>query len=262
MADISIYVTSDLTSSERRISPQWDLNYLKSKLELITGIKPQFQSIQYYPFPSSNEYKLIADASNYNEEQDKAINVSQWQISSYTRLHIIDTDPDSELNDLVSKQHRDNDDDDDEDEENEQKDEGFKLTEEEYAKRSDTVLRWKQDNKLGRFDPKFDEEKLKRIEENTTISSSMKIGDRCRVLNIEGERRGAVKFIGRIKQLDDEEQIWIGVEFDEPLGRNDGSIDGKKYFEAKPKHGSFLKPKQVEVGDFPEDDPFASDEEL
>ena len=38
MSDINVYITSDLTSSERRISPQWDIQYLKKKLELITGI--------------------------------------------------------------------------------------------------------------------------------------------------------------------------------------------------------------------------------
>lgn len=51
------------------------------------------------------------------------------------------------------------------------------------------------------------------------------------------------------------------VEFDEPTGKNNGYFDGVKIFECKEKHGSFVKPKQVEVGDFPELDPFASDEE-
>jgi len=35
---------------------------------------------------------------------------------------------------------------------------------------------------------------------------------------------------------------WAGIEFmDEPLGKNDGSIKGQRYFHTKPSHGSFVK---------------------
>ena len=75
----------------------------------------------------------------------------------------------------------------------------------------------------------------------------------------------------------------MGVEFDEPLGHNDGSVKGVKVFSAKvmhshglpcisqpsldPRqetHGAFVRGCNVEVGDFPEIDPFdgLSDEEL
>lgn len=61
--------------------------------------------------------------------------------------------------------------------------------------------------------------------------------------------------------LDEGENIWVGVEFDEPVGKNNGLILGTKIFECRENHGSFVKPKQVEVGDFPELDPFASDDD-
>lgn len=39
------------------------------------------------------------------------------------------------------------------------------------------------------------------------------------------------------------------------------SVDGKTYFETLPLRASFVRPDKVTVGDFPEIDPFAEDEE-
>ncbi|CAG87963.2 DEHA2E09702p [Debaryomyces hansenii CBS767] len=245
MSDINVYITSDLTSSERRISPQWDIQYLKKKLELITGIAPKDQTIQHYAIPSSNEFIVISDANKYSAAEDSTSHVSDYNVLPFSRLHIHDNNPDSQLNQLQG---------DDATEE-------FKLSEEEYAKRTDSVLHWKSTNKLGRFDPEYELQKARQLEENLKISSSLHVGDRCRIINIEGERRGAIKYVGKIMLLDEGENVWVGIEFDEPVGKNNGSISGTKIFECRENHGSFVKPKQVEVGDFPELDPFASDDD-
>ena len=34
---------------------------------------------------------------------------------------------------------------------------------------------------------------------------------------------------------------WCGSVLDEPAGKNDGSVKGKKYFECKPKHGLIVR---------------------
>jgi hypothetical protein len=39
------------------------------------------------------------------------------------------------------------------------------------------------------------------------------------------------------------------------------SVDGKRYFETGPLRASFVRPDKVTVGDFPELDPFADEDE-
>ena len=72
-------------------------------------------------------------------------------------------------------------------------------------------------------------------------------------------KRGVVKYVGLPGF---KPGVWIGIEYDEPMGKHDGSVNGERYFEARPKHGAFVRPQRVEVGDFPEEDPFADLEEM
>ncbi len=146
----------------------------------------------------------------------------------------------------------------------------YVMPEDRYEKLDDSVLAWKRKQKLGRFDPnaktldqlvterrQHDQEQIQR--------KGISVGMRCRV-NASDERRGTVRFVGEIEGLGGDREagcIWVGVEFDEPVGRNDGGVevevakgDGqkgremKKVFNCKGKnYGAFARPEKVEVGE-------------
>ncbi len=63
------------------------------------------------------------------------------------------------------------------------------------------------------------------------------------------------RFVGKCDPLP--KGYWVGVEFDEPVGRNDGSVKGHKFFHCSEGYGSFQRPENVTVGDFPPVDEFA-----
>ena len=56
--------------------------------------------------------------------------------------------------------------------------------------------------------------------------------------------RGLVRFYGPTSFSSGK---WVGVELSEPVGKNDGTVQGVKYFTCKPNYGMFLRPSQVKV---------------
>ncbi|VDD77637.1 unnamed protein product [Mesocestoides corti] len=67
----------------------------------------------------------------------------------------------------------------------------------------------------------------------------LQVGDRVQV---SGSRVGTVRFIG---PTDFAAGDWVGIELDDPLGKNDGSVMGRRYFTCKPNHGLFSAPSKI-----------------
>ncbi|CAO3593419.1 unnamed protein product [Absidia cylindrospora] len=143
--------------------------------------------------------------------------------------------------------------------------EKFELTEDEYVTRTDTVRAFKERNKLGRFSDEAKEQQAQFEKDNDDAAAKMKVGDRCQVQLVDGDdsltRRGTVRFLGLTEF---QPGTWVGIQYDEPLGKNDGSVKGVRYFTCPAKYGTFVRPIKVTVGDFPEqdDDLMMTDDEL
>ena len=184
-----------------------------------------------------------------------------YSVVSGNEIHVIDTDPFSlsrngGLTDvsLVEK---------------------YRISDENYDKRQNTIRQYIRDQRAK--DPNF---KLKPKSTPATAGGAgfsgfgagavpegpppgpesvegVTVGSRCEVM--PGARRGVVRFVGEAAVL--KAGFWVGVQFDEPLGRNDGSIKGERLFECPAGFGAFVRGKNVACGDFPERDLLADDED-
>jgi len=85
----------------------------------------------------------------------------------------------------------------------------------------------------------------------------IKVGDRCEVM--PGERRGEVMYVGEVPELAGGGH-WVGIRFDEPVGKMCGRVKATVYFEAMENCGGMIRGKNVTVGDYPEMDLFDEDD--
>ncbi|VUZ55936.1 unnamed protein product [Hymenolepis diminuta] len=72
------------------------------------------------------------------------------------------------------------------------------------------------------------------------ISEDYALGDR---VLIAGLRRGTIRFIGETQFAPG---IWYGVELSKAVGKNDGSVEGVRYFTCEPKHGVFAPASRLQ----------------
>lgn len=137
----------------------------------------------------------------------------------------------------------------------------------EYETKTDSVLAWKKANKLGRFDPAAPSLEAAKIAsyDQEIQKRGIEVGKRCRIGG-EDSRRGLVMYVGDVPEIPGSIGKWVGVRLDEPVGKNDGSIAGKRYWgkegEEGGKHGVFVRPERVEVGDWPVLDDLEDMEEI
>ncbi|XP_077981487.1 CAP-Gly domain-containing linker protein 3-like [Glandiceps talaboti] len=73
----------------------------------------------------------------------------------------------------------------------------------------------------------------------TSDTGDIETGDK---VIVAGQRIGIVRFSGKTKFAPG---WWYGIELDKPVGKNDGSVSGERYFTCEPKRGVFAPPSRV-----------------
>ncbi|KAJ6839663.1 tubulin-folding cofactor B [Iris pallida] len=218
-------------ASDVRFSPEMTVESVKEKLWKKCGTSVDSMRLELYDDFGAK----VCDLS------DNTRPFGFYSPQNGYRLHIIDLDPSSvtsggwlEDTSLVEK---------------------YTISEEAYNKLDSNFRKFKESviskNAMG---------PQSKIPDNymEDVCENIKVGDRCEVE--PGEKRGVVKFVGTAETL--APGFWVGIQLDEPLGKHDGTVKGKRYFVCPPQHGLLLRPDKVKVGNYPERDPFEEEEEI
>jgi tubulin-folding cofactor B len=140
--------------------------------------------------------------------------LSDFGASEHNLLHVIDMDPAKYVASTQSGEVV----------------EPFVLSAEKEAARAEVMKLAKEQKAIA------DDQKLLRVA----------LGDRCQISSptnpSDAPRVGSVAFVGPVHWATG---LWVGVKFDEALGKNDGSVKGVRYFQCEDNHGSFVKPTAV-----------------
>ncbi|GAA5851330.1 hypothetical protein JCM8547_004209 [Rhodosporidiobolus lusitaniae] len=256
MSFVSLWISSPDTHSERRLPLDLTVQQLKAKLEPITGIGWGQQQLTLRR--TSGNAGHSGGAGGMGEVlaslDEEGRTLDSYGVREYMTIRVESSDPHARG---LAGQFTD-----------ESQVEKFELTQEEYEARRDTVLSYKQRHQLGRFAPSYasSSHSHQSSSSHPPLPKTLVPGARCEVaLSDVLQRRGTVRFVGPTEFGAKDESTWVGVEWDEPVGKGDGSVDGKRYFQTLPLRASFVRPDKVTVGDFPEEDPFAEldeDEEM
>ncbi|XP_034427432.1 kinesin-like protein KIF13B isoform X2 [Hippoglossus hippoglossus] len=65
-------------------------------------------------------------------------------------------------------------------------------------------------------------------------------------VTVGGNKAGTVRYMGMTQFA---EGVWVGVELDTPVGKNDGSVGGHRYFHCKPGYGVLVRPDRLSCRD-------------
>ncbi|GAK62511.1 tubulin-folding cofactor b [Moesziomyces antarcticus] len=254
VVNVFIHAPSTLVSAERRVPSTIPLHDLKYRLESIVGVPPSHQVLEIHssrtdheqqqqlagpgPFAASVRSTLVAAVPPNSDVESRSL--EELGVVDGMAIKVLDTRPKELIQTFTDESLVDK----------------YVMDDDTYAARRDTVLAFKQRNKLGRFDPSKDASSSAGDTED--LPTELTVGARCQVDLLSGtgttganQRKGTIRFVGSTKFATG---AWVGVEYDEPVGKNDGSVAGERYFTCKPNFGSFVRPDKVQVGDFPADD--------
>ncbi|SSD59382.1 uncharacterized protein SCODWIG_01143 [Saccharomycodes ludwigii] len=231
----NIQITSALANFEisKKKLQTWITNGtipLFNEFYVKTGIEPSNMVIEFYN--QGLKTKEITLASDLNNTIDASI------IHHITKVKVLDNNPKSTFNVLVQQGNVDD-------------DQLYQLDDSVYKKRTDSVYMWKQSMKA-----EIESATRQRID---LLKKNLNKG--CIVL--KDGRKGILRYVGCVSDTvtgaNNDSEIWCGVEFSEAVGKNNGCINGQRYFgPVSEKHGGFFKPTSLDLIN----DNFENDDEL
>ncbi|KAL3093390.1 hypothetical protein niasHS_005904 [Heterodera schachtii] len=116
----------------------------------------------------------------------------------------------------------------------------YVIPEERYTNRKDTARKWKQ--QLMTTATTTDVERSEQ-----QVPNKIRPGKRCLVqLRDQPPRKAQIAFVGPTHFGENPGTTqWVGVIYDEATGKNDGSLDGHRYFHCEPSHGGFVQIRAI-----------------
>ncbi|XP_029027445.1 tubulin-folding cofactor B [Betta splendens] len=228
---VNVRLTSTISSFEvqRRFNRGISIAELKGKLEMVVGASPSCMDLELFS---------VSDKFLQKMDDNEAL-LGSYPVDDDCRIHVVDKSG-GQMNEFtdVSKVEK------------------FELSDDAYDKKTGTARSFMKKHRIGQFN---EEEVAKKKAEHAALEEQQKaaadaisVGSRCQV-QVPGQptKLGTVMYVGT---TDFKPGYWVGVKYDEPLGKHDGTVNGKRYFECEIKYGAFVKPLSVTVGDFPEED--------
>ncbi|KAH9607275.1 hypothetical protein KSS87_017323 [Heliosperma pusillum] len=217
-------------NADVRFSLQMSVEAVKDKLWKKCGTAVDSMSLEIYD----------AAASKIATLSDNSAPFGFYSPLNGYRLHVVDLDPSSitsggwlDDTSLVQK---------------------YEISEEAYQKRQGTFRKFKE--KLPHQDPSSTSAKVRTsfsIHFDTCAENNgPKSGGALCASDPRGTLHGKAENLGP--------GFWVGIQYDEPLGKHDGMVRGTRYFDCPQLHGGMLRPDKVQVGYFPERDLFEEEE--
>jgi len=208
MSALTLFAThSTLTSlnTELKLPPDLTIGALKKKLMSFCGTDPAMMHLSL----------LDAAGVLLGELADDSATLEAVGAVDGCKVHITDLDPASALGDAddlaaVPK---------------------VELSDEAAAERKEKFSSFK----TAKAKPVVDEEHM------AELAAPIAVGTTCEVA--PGGKRGTVRYVGKIPEI--APGWWVGVEYNEPVGKNDGSVKGTRYFTCAAETGGFVRPDKA-----------------
>ncbi|BES87666.1 Kinesin protein 1B [Nesidiocoris tenuis] len=86
------------------------------------------------------------------------------------------------------------------------------------------------------FSSDHTEDEIEHVVKETPIPEWVCLGESVQIRPYNST--GVIAYIGPTEFASG---TWVGVDLDAPIGKNDGTVQGVRYFEARPKHGIFVR---------------------